>query len=61
MSEELVEGVDYTIDPETGFLVFTREYLLRRGYCCENSCRHCPYQNSRLKVEAEPKEDLDDD
>jgi uncharacterized protein (TIGR00290 family) len=21
----------------------TREYLLGRGYCCENGCRNCPY------------------
>ncbi len=21
----------------------TREFLLRRGTCCENGCRNCPY------------------
>lgn len=21
----------------------TREFLLARGHCCENSCRNCPY------------------
>jgi len=21
----------------------TREFLLQRGYCCENGCRNCPY------------------
>ena len=36
------EGRDYVID-ERGLLVFTREYLLRRGYCCKNGCRNCPY------------------
>lgn len=30
-------------DPETGFLVFTRLEHLRRGFCCESGCRHCPY------------------
>jgi len=25
------------------YLVFTRQYHLRRGYCCGNGCRHCPY------------------
>jgi len=25
--------------------VFTRQYHLRRGYCCGNGCRHCPYQD----------------
>jgi prepilin-type N-terminal cleavage/methylation domain-containing protein/prepilin-type processing-associated H-X9-DG protein len=24
-------------------MVFTAEYHLRRGYCCESGCRHCPY------------------
>jgi hypothetical protein len=27
-----------------GRMVFTAEYHLRRGYCCGNGCRHCPYQ-----------------
>ena len=27
-----------------GLMVFTAAYLLRRGYCCENKCRHCPYR-----------------
>lgn len=43
--EELVEGVDYIIDPETGYLVFTREYHLKRGYCCNSGCRNCPYKD----------------
>lgn len=28
---------------DSGLLVFTAEYHLRRGYCCANNCRHCPY------------------
>jgi hypothetical protein len=28
---------------EQGLLVFTREYHLKRGYCCKNGCKHCPY------------------
>ena len=28
---------------ESGLVVFTAEYHLRRGYCCGNNCRHCPY------------------
>lgn len=38
----LVEGLDYYL--EGGLLVFTSHYLNRRGYCCANGCRHCPYQ-----------------
>jgi hypothetical protein len=26
-----------------GYVVFTEKYLLKRGYCCQNGCRHCPY------------------
>ena len=29
---------------ENGLLVFTAAYHLKRGYCCGNGCRHCPYQ-----------------
>ena len=25
-------------------MVFTAAYHLRRGYCCENGCRNCPYR-----------------
>jgi len=28
---------------ENGIMIMTKEYHLRRGYCCENGCRHCPY------------------
>ncbi len=37
----LVEGEDYYSDGQA--IVFTARYPLRRGYCCENGCRHCPY------------------
>ncbi|MGY8979969.1 MAG: DUF5522 domain-containing protein [Flavobacteriales bacterium] len=29
---------------EKGLLVFTKEYHLKRGYCCQNLCKHCPYK-----------------
>ena len=28
---------------EDGFMVFTEAYHSKRGYCCKNGCRHCPY------------------
>jgi hypothetical protein len=28
---------------EGAFIVFTRLYHLKRGYCCGSGCRHCPY------------------
>ena len=32
---------------ENGFVVFTEKFLLDRGYCCENNCRHCPYRKEK--------------
>lgn len=40
--EELKEKIDFYYD-EKGRVVFTADYLLRRGYCCESGCRNCPY------------------
>ncbi|MDG0973560.1 MAG: DUF5522 domain-containing protein [Crocinitomicaceae bacterium] len=28
---------------EEGYIVFTEQYHLKRGYCCKSGCRHCPY------------------
>ena len=28
---------------ENGRVVFTAHFLRKRGYCCGNVCRHCPY------------------
>lgn len=28
---------------DRGLMVFTAAFHLRRGYCCANGCRHCPY------------------
>jgi hypothetical protein len=39
--DDLIEGVDYYM--ENAFMVFTAIYLLKRAYCCESGCRHCPY------------------
>lgn len=27
---------------ENGNYVLTEEFLLRRGSCCKNGCKHCP-------------------
>jgi Family of unknown function (DUF5522) len=29
---------------EGPYMVFTATYHLRRGYCCNSNCRHCPYK-----------------
>ncbi|HEV8515350.1 MAG TPA: DUF5522 domain-containing protein [Cyclobacteriaceae bacterium] len=38
---KLKEGEDYYF--ENGLMVFTEKYHLKRGYCCQSGCRHCPY------------------
>ncbi|KUJ48900.1 MULTISPECIES: DUF5522 domain-containing protein [Micromonospora] len=30
-------------DPVTGLFVLTAGFLARRGTCCDQGCRHCPY------------------
>jgi hypothetical protein len=51
----LVEGEDYYL--ENGLLVFTAAYHLKRGYCCHNNCRHCPYGDSHEHEEEQPTVD----
>jgi hypothetical protein len=40
--EKFTEGVDYYF--ENGLMVLTEHFLKKRGYCCGNGCRHCPYE-----------------
>jgi len=28
---------------EGDLMVLTKQYHLKRGYCCKSGCRHCPY------------------
>lgn len=39
---------------ENGFVVFTAAYLLKRGTCCENGCRHCPYGFRKVNKDQPP-------
>lgn len=38
---KLEEGDFYYSDE--GYIVFTEQYHLKRGYCCKSGCKHCPY------------------
>jgi hypothetical protein len=40
--KSLIDGEDFYFN-EQGYMVLTARYLLQRGYCCGNGCRHCPY------------------
>ena len=37
-----IEEGDYYLTSE-GYRCFTTQYHLKRGYCCESGCKHCPY------------------
>jgi hypothetical protein len=39
---QLIEGLDYYIENDKW--VFTAEFLKRRGTCCWQGCRHCPFR-----------------
>jgi cob(I)alamin adenosyltransferase len=45
----MLKGSTTYIDPATGFTVFTELAHLRRGKCCGNMCRHCPYGWENVK------------
>ena len=34
-----------------GYIIFTEKYHLKRGYCCDNNCKHCPYKKKNKKNE----------
>ena len=34
---------------ESGYRVFTESYHVRRGVCCGNRCRHCPFEPAHEK------------
>ena len=38
-----------------GKYVFTKEYLINRGYCCGNGCKHCPYEYKNVVDEKKRK------
>ncbi len=47
-------GEDGYLDPTTELFVMTASYLERRGWCCENGCRHCPYPSGSNFVPLDP-------
>jgi hypothetical protein len=41
--DNLVELEDYYYDAQ-GYIVLTESFHLKKGYCCGNGCKHCPYK-----------------
>ena len=46
-TKQPIEGIDYYI--EDGNYVFKAWFHLKRGHCCTNGCRHCPYKTQQLQ------------
>jgi len=54
MSDSIPDSTPPTLKPtelapedfyfEGPYLVFTAAYHLKRGFCCNSDCRHCPYK-----------------
>lgn len=42
----MAAGLSTYVDPATGYTVMTAAYLAERGYCCDQGCRHCPWEDS---------------
>lgn len=49
---------DYYLSPE-GYVVFTEAYHLKRGYCCQSGCKHCPWRNQEAEKKDKKASDKD--
>jgi len=52
--DQLIEGEDFYYNEE-GYIVLTEKFHLKKGYCCGNGCKHCPYNYENV---AEPKRSM---
>ena len=50
------EGIDYYL--EKGKIVYTENYLKKRGTCCGSGCRHCPFDPTNSKGNKNLKEKI---
>lgn len=48
-TEKFTEGIDYYF--ENGLMILTAYFLKKRGYCCKNGCRNCPYSNEEKELQ----------
>ncbi|MFN5224519.1 MAG: DUF5522 domain-containing protein [Bacteroidota bacterium] len=37
---------DFYFSPD-GYIVFTEAYHLKRGFCCNSGCKHCPWKEKK--------------
>jgi hypothetical protein len=45
--KEFIKDKHYYLDGDR--VVFTALFLIQRGECCANGCKHCPYTKPRKK------------
>ncbi|MEI7486093.1 MAG: DUF5522 domain-containing protein [Chryseobacterium sp.] len=50
------KNIDFYFD-ENGLMVLTESFLKKRGYCCKNGCKHCPYgfEKEKKDITKSPK------
>jgi len=46
-SNNLQQDVDFYMEGER--VIFTALFHIKRGSCCGNGCRHCPYSPKHVK------------
>ena len=42
-SKKISTDKDHFYFSKEGYIIFTEKYHLKRGYCCKNECKHCPF------------------
>ena len=52
MTQKLIPKIDFYLDAD-GNMVFTKEYHLKRGYCCQSGCLNCPYKFNDPNIPSE--------
>ena len=50
-----MENDEYYVNKE-GFIVFTEKYHLKRGFCCQSGCKHCPWKEKGTTHEEKKKD-----
>jgi len=50
----ILDDGDYYFNAD-GLMVFTRQYHLKRGYCCKSGCLNCPWDYAKKQKEAKDK------
>lgn len=57
MFKKELDPTEFYLSPE-GYIIYTEKYHLKRGYCCKNGCKHCPfgYNKKTGKFDKEKKD-----